>query len=122
MGRRWRQVDPARVCSAGADDDATPIGHHVLVRHLVFELECIDRVYCNAYVPQLQRELGVVGFIREHPGKPVASTAVLADPTEKFYAEVRRLAATSGAEIVEFAAGQRKDDVMRAVSRPDERF
>jgi hypothetical protein len=59
---------------------------------------------CNVYVPKLQRELGVVGFIREHLGKPVASTAVLADRTEKFYAEVRRFAAASGVEIVEFAA------------------
>jgi len=49
----------------------------VLACHVVFELECIDRIYCNLYVPKLQRELGVAGFIREHLGKPVASTAVL---------------------------------------------
>lgn len=85
----------------------------VLNDHVVFELECIDRVYCNMYVPKLQRELGVVGFIREHLGMPVASTAVLADRTEKFYAEVRAFAAHRGIEIVEFAAGQRKDDVMK---------
>jgi hypothetical protein len=85
----------------------------VLARHVVFELECIDRVYCNLYVPKLQRDLGVVGFIREHLGKPVASTAVLAERTEKFYAEVRAFASARGVEIVEFAAGQRKDDVMR---------
>jgi len=85
----------------------------VLREHVVFELECIDRIYCNVYVPKLQRELGVVGFIREHLGKPVASTAVLADRTEAFYSEVRQFAAARGVEIVEFAAGQRKDDVMR---------
>jgi hypothetical protein len=85
----------------------------VLREHVVFELGCIDRIYCNLYVPKLQRELGVVGFIREHPGKPVASTAVLADRTEAFYAEVRRFAAARNVPIVEFTAGQRKDDVMR---------
>src|SRR6266581_3222095 len=74
----------------------------VLKGHVVFELECIGRIYCNLYVPKLHRDLGVVGFIREHLGKPVASTAVLAERTEKFYAEVRA-----------FAAAQRKDDVMR---------
>ena len=52
---------------------------------MVFELECIDRIHYNLYAPKLQRDLGVVGFIREHPGKPVASTAVLADRTEAFY-------------------------------------
>jgi hypothetical protein len=72
---------------------------------VVFELECIDRVYCNLYVPKLQRELGVASFIREHLGKPVASTAVLAGRTEAFYAEVRRFAAQQGVPVVEFASG-----------------
>ncbi len=85
----------------------------VLSGHVVFELECIDRIYCTLYVPKLQRDLGVAGFIREHLGKPVASTAVLADRTEAFYAEIRAFAARNGIPVVEFAAGQRKDDVMR---------
>ena len=85
----------------------------VLSGHVVFELECIDRVYCNLYVPKLQRDLGVVGFIREHLGKPVASTAVLAERTEAFYAGIKAFAARNGIPVVEFAAGQRKDDVMR---------
>jgi hypothetical protein len=85
----------------------------VLARHVVLELECIDRIYCNLYVPKLQRDLGVVGFIREHLGRPVASTAVLAERTGAFYAEVRAFAGRNGIPLVEFRAGQRKDDVMR---------
>src|SRR5271154_936691 len=85
----------------------------VLARHVIFELEGIDRMYCNLYVPRLQRDLGVVGFIREHLGRPVASTAVLAERTEAFYAEVRAFAGRNGIPLVEFRAGQRKDDVMR---------
>jgi hypothetical protein len=85
----------------------------VLARHVVFELECIDRVYCNLYVPKLQRELGVASFIREHLGKPVASTAVLAGRTEAFYTEIRRFAGQHQVPVVEFAPGQRKDEVMR---------
>ncbi len=64
-------------------------------------------------MPKLQRELGVAGFIREHLGKPVASTAVLAPRTEAFYAEIKAFAARHQIPLVEFAAGQRKDDVMR---------
>ena len=67
----------------------------------------------NLYVPKLQRDLGVVGFIREHLGRPVASTAVLAKRTEAFYAEIRAFAAGNGIPVVEFASGQRKDEVMR---------
>ena len=32
--------------------------------HVVLELECIDRMYLNAYVPQLTSEAGVAGFVR----------------------------------------------------------
>jgi len=31
----------------------------VINDHVVFEIESIDRAYCNLYVPRLQRELGV---------------------------------------------------------------
>jgi hypothetical protein len=85
----------------------------VLARHVTLELECIDRIYCNLYVPKLQRDLGVVGFIREHLGRPVASTAVLAERTGAFYAEIKEFAARGGIPVVQFAPGQRKDDVMR---------
>ena len=85
----------------------------VLARHVVFELECIDRIYCNLYVPVLQRDLGVVGFIRSYLGKPVASTAVLAERTDAFYAEIKKFAARGRIPVVDFKPGQRKDDVMR---------
>jgi hypothetical protein len=75
-----------------------------LARHVVFELECIDRVYCNLYVPKLQRDLGVVGFIREHLGMPVASTAALSEKTEAFYEQVRRFA--SGNEYAKAVAAR----------------
>ena len=36
----------------------------VVARHVLFEVESIDRLYCNLYVPQLQRVQGVLGFIQ----------------------------------------------------------
>ena len=52
--------------------------------HVVLELECIDRMYLNAYVPQLTSEAGVAGFVREHLGYRFASTKQLAEMTEAF--------------------------------------
>jgi len=37
--------------------------------HVVLESECIDRMYLNAYVPQLQRVGGVVWYLRGHLGQ-----------------------------------------------------
>ena len=33
-------------------------------QHVTLDVESIDRMYLNVYVPQLQRDLRVVGFFR----------------------------------------------------------
>src|SRR5437879_3511366 len=55
----------------------------VLAGHVTFEVECIDRMYLNVYVPQLQYATGLVSYIHRHLGKPVASPAALAPATAK---------------------------------------
>src|SRR5437763_12276443 len=83
----------------------------VLSGHVTFEVECIDRMYLNVYVPQLQYATGLVSYIHRHLGKPVASTAALAPATEAFTKAVRAFAADRQIPWVDFAKGQRKDDV-----------
>jgi hypothetical protein len=83
----------------------------VLSEHVVFEVECIDRMYLNVYVPQLQYATGLVSYIHRRLGKPVASTAALAPVSEAFTRSVRSFAASCGIPWVDFAKGQRKDDV-----------
>lgn len=34
----------------------------IVREHVTLEIESIDRMYLNVYVPQLQREAGVAGF------------------------------------------------------------
>jgi hypothetical protein len=84
----------------------------VLSDHVVFELESIDRLYCNLYVPQLQRAEGIVGFIHGHLGQPIASTAAIAPMSRDFTARLRAFAEAGGIPRIDFARGQRKDDVM----------
>ena len=50
----------------------------VLSDHVVFEVECIDRMYLNVYVPQLQHAGGLLGYVQRQLGLPIASTAPLA--------------------------------------------
>ena len=83
----------------------------VLADHVTFEVECIDRMYLNVYVPQLQYATGLVRYIRRHLGRPVASTVVLAPVSEAFTRAVRAFAAERQVPWVDFARGQRKDDV-----------
>jgi hypothetical protein len=85
--------------------------HDVLSEHVVFEVECIDRMFLNVYVPQLQYPAGLVGYVHRQLGLPIASTAPLARITEAFDKAVRRFARDHGLAWVDFAKGQRKDDI-----------
>jgi hypothetical protein len=84
----------------------------VLDDHTVFEIECIDRMYLNVYVPQLQYAAGLVGFVHRQLGLPIASTAPLGKISDAFTAGIRRYARDQGVPLVNFVRGQRKDDVM----------
>ena len=89
----------------------------VLRDHIVLESECIDRMYLNVYVPQLQRIGGVVWYLRGHLGQRFASTAGVAPKTEAFVADVTRFAAERGLEMISFAKHQRKDEVTQQFLR-----
>ena len=84
----------------------------VLSEHVVFEVDCIDRMYVNVYVPGLQYAAGLVGYVHRQLGLPIASTAPLARITDAFSTAVHRFARTNAVPWVDFAKGQRKDDVM----------
>lgn len=83
----------------------------VLGEHVAFELECIDRMYLNAYVRKLSYPGGVASFFTAHRGATFASTC-LADPISKqFVAQIQRYAVEREIPIVRFGKGERKDDV-----------
>ena len=84
----------------------------VLSEHVTFEVECIDRMYCNVYVPRLQFARGLVGYVHNHLGLPVASTAPLGRITDRFARDVHSFARQHQIPWVDFANGERKDDIM----------
>jgi hypothetical protein len=43
----------------------------VLDGHVVLDIECLDRIYLNAYVPIMQASSQVVAFLVRAPGVPV---------------------------------------------------
>ena len=85
----------------------------VLTDHVVLEVESIDRMYLNAYVPQLQRELGVVSFFRFHRGYTFASSALMDPISKSFVARVEEFVRKNQLSMVAFQKGQRKDDIAR---------
>jgi len=83
----------------------------ILRDHVTFELEAIDRMYLNAYVPSLQTGGGFVCFVKSQLGARVPSTMTVAPMSEGFVKAIDRFAATQGVDLVTFEKGQRKDDI-----------
>jgi hypothetical protein len=83
----------------------------VLTDHVVFEVECIDRMYLNVYVPGLQYPAGLVAYVHRQLGLPIASTAPLGKISDGFSAAMHRFARDRQVPWVEFVKGQRKDDI-----------
>ena len=81
--------------------------------HVVMELECIDRMYLNAYVPQLTSEGGIAAFCRRYLGHRFASTKQAVGMTKAFVKSIQAFIQREGLELVPFKKGQRKDDVLQ---------
>ncbi len=86
----------------------------ILREHVTLEVESIDRMYLNVYIPQLQHEGGVVAFFRHHRGYPFASSALMEPISKAFIRALEAFAAREHVPLLTFAPGQRKDDVMAA--------
>ena len=83
----------------------------ILRDHVTLEVESLDRMYLNVYVPRLQHTAGIVSFFRVQRGATFAS-GVLMDPlTKAFVAALEQFAHAEGIPVVTFAKGQRKDDI-----------
>ena len=85
----------------------------ILHDHVTFELEAIDRMYLNAYVPALQTGGGLVYFLKTQLGVRVPSTVMVAPMSQQFVAAIERFVKTEGVDLITFEKGQRKDDVAK---------
>lgn len=71
-------------------------------------------MYCNVYVPQLQREGGVVAFFRYHRGYPFASSVLMDPISEAFVAAIHAFVQTASGPLITFPPDRRKEDVAAA--------
>ena len=83
----------------------------ILDSHVTLEVECIDRMYLNLYVPALQYVNGAVGFFRNHRKQPIASSALMAPISKKLVAAIEGYVQDNKIPVVVFQKGQRKDDI-----------
>lgn len=81
--------------------------------HVALDVECLDRVYLNGYVPNLQVGGQVVSFLTRHLGYPIPSPAIFAKLGKSFRTAVATFAREQDIPVVRFGKDDRKIDVMR---------
>lgn len=89
----------------------------LLREHVALDIECVDRVYLNGYVPTLQTSGSLVYFLEQQHGQIIASPALLGEITETFAAQIEVFARREQVPIVRFQKGQRKDDIAAGYRR-----
>jgi DNA-binding transcriptional ArsR family regulator len=86
----------------------------VLDGHVALDIQCLDRVYLNAYVPILQTSAQVVAFLSTHLGYPFPSPALFNQLGQRFRRAVESYAASNDIPWVKFG----KDDDKLATMTP----
>lgn len=87
----------------------------LLREHVTLEVECIDRLYLNGYVPTLQTGGQLVRFLTDHLGMRIPSPVLLERITRGYVERLKAFAAQQGIPVVHFEHGQRKDDIAQAL-------
>jgi hypothetical protein len=85
----------------------------LITAHVTLAVDCVDRLYLNAYVPRLQSSGGVVTFLEHRGGTTIPSPALFGKITETFKQALRAWAERDGIPWLEFPKGARKDDVVQ---------
>jgi len=84
----------------------------VLDGHVTLDIECLDRIYLNAYVPILQTSAQVVAFLSGHLGFPFPSPVLFRQLGERFRKAVASFAEANDIPWVRFGKDQAKLAVM----------
>ena len=85
----------------------------VLDGHVVLDLECLDRIYLNVWVNNLQVPGQVVSFLTAHLGYPIPSPAIFDKIGTAFRSAVGRFAEEEHIPVVRFTKADRKIEKMR---------
>jgi hypothetical protein len=82
----------------------------ILDRHVTLEVESIDRMYLNGYIPGLQSPAGVAWFLKHCRGARFTSTVLLDPISRAFEQSIKDFVRDHGVPVHRFQKGERKDD------------
>ena len=81
--------------------------------HVNLQVDCIDRLYLNGYVPRLQRPENLWWFLVRHHGHPIPSPPLIKRYVDGFVKQIHEFAEANAVPLIELKKGQRKEDIAR---------
>ena len=87
--------------------------NELLDGQVVLDIECLDRIYLSGFVNSLQTPGGVIYFLHDHRGMPIASPAVFTQIGDAFRRAVGSFAEANHILVVKLKAADRNAEVMR---------
>src|SRR6266704_1645425 len=85
----------------------------VLDGHVTLDIQCLDRIYLNAYVPILQTSSQVVAFLSGHLGFPFPSPVLFRQLGDRFRKAVVSFSDANDIPWIKFGKDQAKLEVMQ---------
>ena len=85
--------------------------NEILRDHVTLTVECMDRIYLNGYIPNLQVPGQLVNFLTKHRGNIIPSPILLGKIGQQFQQAIQEYAQKHEIPLVHFEAGQRKDEL-----------
>ena len=87
--------------------------NEILKDHVTLDIECLDRMYLNGYIPRLQTGGQLVHFLRQR-GFKIPSPTLLNQATKQYNAAVKAFASQNDIPLIQFKSGVRKDDLAQS--------
>src|SRR5438067_3402751 len=87
--------------------------NEVLDGHVALDIQCLDRIYLNAYVMRLQTSAQVVAFLSGHLGFPFPSPTLFRQLGDRFRRAVASFAEANDIPWVMFGKDQAKLEIMQ---------
>ena len=74
----------------------------IIEQHATYELECIDRMYLNGYIPTLQTGAAAAFFIQKQFNKPIASIKLLEPMKRDFINQIDKFVVHEEVDLIKF--------------------
>lgn len=85
--------------------------NEILCEPVTLTVDCMDRVYLNGYIPNLQVAGQLVNFLIKHRGNVIPAPILLGKLGQPFQQGMQEYAESHEIPLVHFESGERKDEL-----------